>query len=187
MTSSTYVYTYIAFALAYFASSLLLLVYAFKTSGRLSAAGREADKGMPPAFGPAQSYISHGQRVVDYTQLATLLPLVYIVLSVALGSVILHNTSWAGLMNAVWIAVTLVGMGACALLAMRVTREARALAEFDPATTVVGERTADAASRLSGRLSMSAGLLILMLVFTTLNLWSIVANLTTVLGLDYVL
>lgn len=187
MTSSTYVYTYIAFALAYIGSSLLLVVHAFKTSGLLSSAGRNARRDGRPTFELARTFVAHGQRVVDYTQLATLLPLLYIVLSVGLGSAILRDRAWAGVANAAWIVITLLGIGTCMLLVGRTIKEAHALAEMDATTAVTGERTADAASRLGGRLGMSAGLLVLVLVFTALNLWAVASNISTMLGLDYVL
>lgn len=187
MTSATYVYTYIAFALAYLVSGLILAIRGFRTSAALSKAGRSAPEHGVPALDLARSYVGHAQRLVDYTQLATLLPLGYIVGSVFLGSAILRNRDWAGIANTLWIAATLVAIGASIVLTTRAAKAGRALAEMDAEEAIIGERTADAAHKLASRLGVSTVLLVLVTVFTMLNLWSVIANISTLLELDYVL
>jgi hypothetical protein len=187
VTSSTYVYTYIAFALAYLVSSATLAVTAFRTSGGLSKAGRSADPQGRPALELAREYVGHGQRLVDLAQLATLLPLAYIVGSIFLGSAILRNQDWAGMANALWVAITVVAIGASVMLAAGGTKEARALSDIDAEQAIVGERTADAAHKLASRLGISTTLLVLVALFTMLNLWSVAGNLGTLLDLNYVL
>jgi len=187
VTSSTYVYTYIAFALVYLVSSLALTIRAYRASGAMSRAGSDADPEGNPTAELAFEYVDHGQRLIDIAQLAMLLPLAYIVGSIFLGSTILRDQSWAGTINSVWIGITFVAIAASILLAVKATKEAHALSEMDAESTVVGQQVVDATRKLASRLGISTTLLAMISLFILANLWSVLSNLDTLLNLDYVL
>ncbi|MDZ4654372.1 MAG: hypothetical protein U1F44_00615 [Coriobacteriia bacterium] len=187
MTSSTYIYTYIAFALIYAVSSVTLVLKTIGASERISKAGKTAAVDGHPILELAREYIGHGQRLVDYVQLATLLPLAYIVGSIFLGSAILRNQDWSGIANTLWVIITVLAMAASIILAVRGTREVHALSKIDTDKAIADERASNAAHKLVGRLGISTTLLVLATVFTTLNLWSVVSSLDTLLAFDYVL
>ncbi len=187
MTSTVYVYAYVAFALAYLVSAVALSLKALFVRKVLTSIGRAGDSDTTTTTVMVRETLAGGQRMVDYTQLATLLPLTYIVVSVFLGSRILLDHSHAGVANAVWIAFPLIGIGASILLAVRGRDAARAAAEGDLDGLSTSDQAALAGERLASRLGMSLGLLALVVVFTTLNLWSVATNLDTLLDLNYVL
>ncbi|MDO9557397.1 MAG: hypothetical protein Q7J82_07440 [Coriobacteriia bacterium] len=187
MTSTTYVYTYIAFAVVYLGAALTLVVDALRMTTGLATAGRTTPTDNRPAFELARECVKHGQHMVDYTQLATLLPLAYIVGSIFLGSAVLRNQDWAAIANALWVTITTVAIGASIILAVRGAKETRALSRIDVGEAMVGERTSQASHKLASRLRTSTVLLVLVVAFTTLNLWSVVSGLNTLLGLNYVL
>ncbi|MCE5192240.1 MAG: hypothetical protein LLG08_10870, partial [Actinomycetia bacterium] len=110
-SSSTYIYTYVIFAVIYVASSAAFVVNAIRVSTTLSRTRGAANLAEVPASEasapPVGEVISHSQRLVDYTQLAALLPLVYVVGSMFLGSLILRGSGHTGV-NLGWIAFTVV-------------------------------------------------------------------------------
>lgn len=187
MTSSTYIYTYIAFALVCIVSDVTLVLKTIGASEHISKAGKTAAVDGHPILELAREYIGHGQRLVDYVQLATLLPLAYIVGSIFLGSAILRNQDWSGIANTLWIVITVLAMAASIILAARGTREVHALSKIDTDKAIADERVSNATHKLAGRLGISTTLLVLVTAFIALNLWSVMSNLNTLLNLDYVL
>lgn len=186
-SSSTYVYTYVVFAVVYLVSAIAFVVSALRVSSTLSRARTPmpTDAGMPAHTGSATEYVSRSQRLVDYTQLATLLPLIYIVGSMFLGSLIL-NGQQPGFINVAWVVFTVVAAGAAVTFAVLGTRESMSLNGVGAMAATNG-RTADIFQRIGIRLGVSAALLLLVAVFTMLNLFSILGNIDTLLGIQYLL
>jgi hypothetical protein len=186
-TSETYIYAYIGFASVYLIASLLFAANALRLSTGLSRARQPvASAGGSPAAA-VTTVLGHGQRLVDYTQLATLLPLVYIVASMFLGSVISRDIALASVVNLGWVVFTV----ACALIAVVLAvlgiRESGAIGQkVGPAISQSGRAT-EALQRIGARLGVSAALLLLVAVFTMLNLWSILSSLDALHGVDFLL
>lgn len=188
-SSTTYIYAYIAFAAVYLVASFTFVAAALRVSTGLSRA-RQAARSSDVAALPASSageVLGHGQRIVDYTQLATLLPLVYIVGSMFLGSVIVRDTDLARLINVGWVAFTLIcALASLALAAMGV-RESGAISNAPTLAQDLGSKAADALQRIGARLGVSAALLLLVAVFTLVNLVSIVTSLSELKAVDFLL
>ncbi|MBN2404472.1 MAG: hypothetical protein JXE06_02725 [Coriobacteriia bacterium] len=187
LTSTVYVYAYVAFALAYLISTVILSLKALFVRKVLTSISRAEVAENTTTTIMVREMLAGGQRMVDYAQLGTLLPLTYIVTSVFLGSRILLDRSHAGAANTVWVVFTLIGIGASILLAVRGRDAARAAAKGDLDGLSTNDQAALAGERIARRLGMSLSLLALVVVFMTLNLWSIVTNLDTLLDLNYVL
>lgn len=187
-SSTTYIYAYIAFAAVYLIASFTFVAAALRVSTGLSRT-RQAEQpidaaGSAPAAGDV---LGHGQRIVDYTQLATLLPLIYIVGSMFLGSVIVRDTDLARLINVGWIAFTLIcGLASIALAVLGI-RESGAISSAPSLAEGLGGKAADAVQRIGARLGVSAALLLLVAVFTLVNLWSIVSSLGDLKAVDFLL
>lgn len=188
-SSTTYIYTYIAFAGVYLIASFTFVASALRVSTGLSRARQTSQPAdlmsAPPAS--AGEVLAHGQKIVDYTQLATLLPLVYIVGSMFLGSVIARDTELARMINVGWIVLTLICALTSVLLAVFGIRESGAISRASALSEGLADKAADAVQRVGTRLGVSAALLLLVTVFTLLNLWSIVSSLDALKAVDFLL
>lgn len=184
-SSMTYVYAYVGFVCVYLAGSLVLATSAISASSRLSRTEPGAAGDTPGAAG-LDTALGHGRRLIDYTQAATALPLVYIVASVLLGSLVARYPGNAGVVNVVWIALTAVCGGASLLLAVVAHRESARLAP--PASTGTDARvTAEALQKTALRLGVSTALLLLVAAFTLLNMWSVLSDLGTLRAAGFLL
>lgn len=187
--STTYIYAYIAFAAVYLVASFTFVAAALRVSTGLSRA-RQAAQPSETAVLPASAageVLDHGQRIVDYTQLATLLPLVYIVGSLFLGSMIVRDTDLARVVNIGWVAFTLIcGLASVALAVMGI-RESNAISNAPSLAQEIGGKASDALQRIGTRLGVSAALLLLVALFTLVNLWSIVTSLSELRAVDFLL
>ena len=188
-TSSTYIYAYIAFAAVYLVASFTFVAAALRVSVGLSRARQTAEpaEAVVATASSAGSLLDHGQKIVDYTQLATLLPLVYIVGSMFLGSVIVRDAALARAVNMGWVVFTLLCAAASVGLAALGIRESGAISHTPTLAEDLAGRAADALQRIGTRLGVSAALLLLVAVFTLLNLWSIVSSLETLRAADFLL
>ncbi|MGB4593094.1 MAG: hypothetical protein WBI63_04870 [Coriobacteriia bacterium] len=186
-SSSTYVYTYVVFAVVYLVSAIAFVVRALRVSATLSRARTPlpTDNQAPARAASTTEYVSRSQRLVDYTQLATLLPLIYIVGSLFLGSLIL-NGQRPSFINVAWVAFTVLAAGAAVTFAVLGTRESMSLSGVGAMAAANG-RAADIFQRIGIRLGVSAALLLLVAVFTMLNLFSILGNMDALLGIPYLL
>ena len=187
MPSSTYVFAYLAFAIIYLMTGTWLTIVSVRAGSEMAQGSRRARTNVAGSRDLTREYIGQGAHLVDYAQLATLLPLAYILASIFLGSAALRAQRWTGAANALWVALTLVAIFVSVVLALRGIRRARRLAEIDAEAAIVGVEAADAARKIAGRLAVSAILLGLAVAFTTLNLWSVLTNLNTLLDVKYVL
>lgn len=187
--STTYIYAYIAFAAVYLVASFTFVAAALRVSTGLSRA-RQAAQPLDTAVLPSSTageVLDHGQRIVDYTQLATLLPLVYIVGSLFLGSMVVRDTDLARVVNIGWVAFTLIcGLASIALAVMGI-RESSAISNAPSLAQDIGGKASDALQRIGTRLGVSAALLLLVAVFTLVNLWSIVTSLSELKAVDFLL
>ncbi len=188
-TSTTYIYAYVAFASVYLIASFTFVASAFRVSTGLSRARQTAAPAEATTVRPAaiSAVIDHGQRIIDYTQLATLLPLVYIVGSMFLGSVITRDVDLARTVNVGWVVFTIL----CAIASIGLTtlgiRESGAIGYASDLPGDLGNRAPEALQRIGTRLGVSAALLLLVAVFTMLNLWSIVSSLDALSAVDFLL
>lgn len=185
--SETYIYTYIIFASVYLIASFTFVTSALRVSRGLSRTQQTPTTAEVPANGVVKAVISHGQRIVDYTQLATLLPLVYIVGSMFLGSVIMRNTEIARTVNVGWIGFTVLCAVGSVLLAVLGIRESGAIGSPSELQERMAGRAPEALQRIGLRLGVSAALLLLVAVFTLLNLWSVITSLDTLSAVDFLL
>ncbi len=184
--SETYIYAYIAFASVYLVASFTFVASALRVSASFSKGHRAVATGEQVSPSAVASVIGHGQRIVDYTQLATLLPLVYIVGSMFLGSVITRNTDLARTVNMVWVAFTAVSAISSVGLAVLGIRESGAI-NHTPGVESLSQQTPEALQRIGVRLGVSAALLLLVAVFTMLNLWSVMSSLEWLSTVDFLL
>ncbi len=187
-TSTTYINAYIVFALVYLIASFAVVASALRVSTGLSRARSSGSSGESEA--PATSVgavLDHGQKIVDYTQLATLLPLVYIVGSLFLGSIVTRDAELARTMNVGWIAFTAICGIASVMFAVLGIRESGAIGYGARLPRDPAGQTPEALQRVGTRLGVSAALLLLVAVFTILNLWSIVSSLDSLSAVDFLL
>lgn len=188
-TSTTYIYAYIAFASVYLIASFTFVASALRVSTGLSRARQTATPAEATTMRPASlgAVIDHGQKIIDYTQLATLLPLVYIVGSLFLGSVITRDVELARMVNVGWVVFTMLcGIASIGLTTLGI-RESGAIGFASELPGDLGGRAPDALQRIGTRLGVSAALLLLVAVFTMLNLWSIVSSLDALSAVDFLL
>ena len=184
--SETYIYAYIIFAVVYLIASFTFVAAALRVSTGLAKA-RTAETVDAAGASGAQSLISHGQRLIDYTQLSTLLPLVYVVGSMFLGSVIVRNADIVRAVNVAWILFTVVCAALTVLLALLGLRESGAIGRTSDLVQRLGSRSQEAVQRIGLRLGVSAALLLLVAVFTLLNLYSVVSGLDALKAVDFLL
>ncbi|MDP2299232.1 MAG: hypothetical protein U1E08_01870 [Coriobacteriia bacterium] len=185
--SNTYIYAYIVFACVYLVASFTFVASALRVSTGLSRARQTPTESARTANGAVTSVLSHGQRLIDYTQLSTLLPLVYIVGSMFLGTVIMRNTDIARTVNLGWIAFTVACAAASILLTILGIRESGAIGGTSDLSERLSGRAPEALQRVGLRLGVSAALLLLVAVFTLLNLWSVISSLDTLSAVDFLL
>lgn len=183
-TSETYIYAYIAFALVYLLASSTFVASALRVSTGLSKSRKAGDSAETVSPSAITALIGHGQKMVDYTQLSTLLPLVYIVGSMFLGSVISREVELARSVNITWIAFTAICAASSILLAVLGLRESGAVQHAGGSALA---HTPEAVQRIGVKLSVSAALLLLVAVFTLLNLISILASLDSLSTADFLL
>ncbi len=188
-SSSAYIYTYVIFAVVYLASSVTFVINAVRVSTTLSKTRETSDSVEMTSFTEAApaigEVITHSQRLIDYTQLATLLPLVYVVGSMFLGSLILGGTGHAGV-NLGWVAFTAIATVASIAFLVLGMRESSKLHHLEDLAGANG-RAADALQRIGLRLGVSAALLLLVTVFMVLNLYSILSSMQSLLGLGFLI
>lgn len=182
-SSMTYVYAYVAFACIYVVGSIVLARSTITASSRLSR--RLAGTGeQPHRMSEPDPALGHGRRLIDCTQAATALPLVYIVSSVFLGSLVARNPGSAGIINIGWIVLTLVCGAASILLAIVAYRESAQL------KVRAGEGTtaaAEALQKIGLQLGVSTALLLLIAAFTLLNVWSVISDIGALKAVDFLL
>jgi len=185
--SVTYVYAYMAFAIVYLVGSIVSATSALRVSNGISRA-QHTDEGTTPAPVVIGAVIGHGERLLDYTQVGTILPLVYIVGSMFLGSFIAKDTGLARSLNVVWVVFTLVCAAAAIILSVLALREAQAMRSISGGTWSLGRgHTPEALQKVGLRLGVSAALLLLVAVFIMLNLWSVVRNMGTLSSTGFLL
>lgn len=184
-TSETYIYAYIAFASVYLITSLTFVASALRVSTRLAKSSRTvvAAEQVVPASVPA--VIGRGQKIIDYAQLSTLLPLVYIVGSMFLGSVITRDPDLARTVNIGWVVFTSICGASAVILAVLGVRESGAIGH--DGLDNLPEQTPEPVQKLGVRLSVSSALLLLVAVFTALNLVSIIMSLESLSAVDFLL
>jgi hypothetical protein len=185
--SETYIYAYIAFASVYVISSFVFVASALRVSTGLSRARQSAPSDDTAAASAVAGVVNHGQKVVDFAQLSTLLPLVYIVGSMFLGSVIAREVAMARAINIGWIAFTVLCAIASVFFAVVGIRESGAISHVPGIPESASGRAPEAVQRIGVRLGVSAALLLLVAVFTLLNLWSIISSLDALSAVDYLL
>jgi hypothetical protein len=188
--SETYIFAYVGFAVVYLVASFTFVVSALRVSARLSRARQSAAPATAAEgqrLGAVTAVIEHSQKLVDYTQLSTLLPLVYIVGSMFLGSVIVRNIEMARTVNIGWVAFTAAcGLASVVLTALGI-RESRAVAAVADLPEQLPGKAPEALQRVGLRLGVSAALLLVVAVFTLLNLFSVLTNIDTLRDIDYLL
>lgn len=181
-TTTTYIYAYIAFALVYLVGSAVSAMSALRMSLLLSRA-RPADAVSRTAV-PVGPMLGYGRRLVDCTQAATVLPLIYIVGSMFLGSLIARDPGVARVTNVVWVAFTLICAAASLMLGVLAFRAYR---RMKPISAEALGTTSDALQRVGVRLGVSAALLLVVAVFTLLNVWSVIGDIGTLEVTDFLL
>ncbi|MBN1192525.1 MAG: hypothetical protein JXA36_02355 [Coriobacteriia bacterium] len=186
-TSDMYIYAYIAFAAVYLAASCAVVASAFRASAGLSRSHQTTTSQEPSPAVNVNAVVCHGQKIVDYTQFATLLPLVYIVGSIFLGSVITRDVSLTRVVNVGWVVFTVVCAVASVIFAALGIRESGAINHTVGIPADASGRSPEALQRIGVRLGISAALLLLVAVFTLLNLWSVVSSLETLTTMDFLL
>jgi hypothetical protein len=184
--SMTYIYSYIAFAVVYLIGSVLSAASAMRVSTVISRVIRTDDARAASTI--AADIVGHGRQLLDYTQVATLLPLVYIVGSMFLGSLITKDTGLARPLNILWLVFTLVCALAAIVLAVLALREGRVMTTPSHETqTTQTQRSPETLQKLAVRLGVSAALLLLVAVFIMLNLWSVVGDMGSLTATDFLL
>lgn len=184
-TSETYIYAYIAFASVYLIASFTFVASALRVSTGMAKSSRTMAAAENRARTSVPAVIGHGQKIIDYTQLSTLLPLVYIVGSMFLGSVISRDADLARTVNIVWVAFTGICGASSVLLAVLGIRETSSIGHDD--LDGLPEKTPEPVQRLGMRLGVSSALLLLVAVFTALNLVSIILSLDALNTVDFLL
>jgi hypothetical protein len=183
MTSATYIYAYIAFAVVYLASATACVIAGFRASTRLARCTQEprsTETSQPP-----ERVIARAFRLLDWIQGAALLAIAYVVVSAGLGSLILRGQP-ASVVNLAWIVLNALAAGVAIVLAVRGTRELASIAEVEVACSP-GDRTAHDLQRISTRLGASAVALLLVGAYVAVNLVSVIADLGTLLKTDFLL
>ncbi len=189
--SSTYIYAYIVFASVYLIASFAFVASAVRvSSGLVRSRSTKTDASAASTASPAstlKNLVGHGQRIIDYAQLATLLPLVYIVGSLFLGSMIARDIALARLVNVSWVSFTVMCALVIIVLAVLGIRESGEISQSPGLPDNVSGQAPEALQRVGVRLNVSAALLLLVAVFTMLNLWSIISSLDALSAVDFLL
>lgn len=181
-STTTYIYAYVAFAIVYLVGSAIAAASALRISLMLSRPRPDGtESGATP---PVGTLLGHGRRLVDCTQAATVLPLVYIVGSMFLGSLIARNPDAARAINVLWVVFTLVCAAASILLAALAFKAHRQMAQ---ASGQAASTSPDVLQRVGVRLGVSAALLIVVAAFTLLNVWSVVGDFGALEAADFLL
>ncbi len=185
--SMTYIYAYVAFAVVYLVGSIVSATSALRVSNGISRAPHTGE-GVARAPAAMGDEIGHGQRLLDYTQLATLLPLIYIVGSLFLGSFVAKDTGLARSLNVIWVVFTLICAAAAIILSVLALREAHTMRSISGrAWSLARGHAPEALQKVGVRLGVSAALLLLVAVFIVLNLWSVVRNIGTLSSTGFLL
>ena len=111
----------------------------------------------------------------------------YIVGSVFLGSMIVRNTDMVRAINVIWIVFTVVCATSSVLLTVLGMRESGAIGKTSDLPEQLADRVPEALQRVGVRLGVSAALLLLVAVFTLLNLWSVISSLDALSAVDFLL
>ncbi|MDI6692699.1 MAG: hypothetical protein QMD76_05260 [Anaerosomatales bacterium] len=183
MSSTTYIYAYIAFAVVYLASAAACAIAGFRASTRLSRCAQQP--GPTDTAEPPERAIARAFRLLDWVQGTALLAIAHVVVSVELGYLILTGQP-ASVVNLVWVALNAVVAGAAIVLAVLGMREVTALADTEVACGP-DDRTAQDLQRISNRLGASAVVVLLLGAYVAVNLVSIIADLGTLLKTDFLL
>ncbi|MBN2247401.1 MAG: hypothetical protein JW733_01735 [Coriobacteriia bacterium] len=181
-STTMYIYAYIAFALVYLIGSAISATSALRISLLLSRSHSTDSGNVTPA--PLGPVLGYGRRLVDCTQAATVLPLVYIVGSMFLGSLIARDPDAARAINVAWVVFTLVCAAASIVLAALALKAYR---QMGPAYRQTSGAAPDALQRVGVRLGVSAALLLVVAAFTLLNAWSVVGDLGALQAVDFLL
>lgn len=181
-STTTYIYAYVAFALVYLVGSVIAAASALRISLLLSRP--HPDESEPSTPLPVGTLLGHGRRLVDCTQAATVLPLVYIVGSMFLGSLIARNPDAARAVNVVWVVFTLVCAAASIVLAAVALKAYRQMRQ---ASGQAAGTSADVLQRVGVRLGVSAALLLVVAAFTLVNMWSVVGDFGALKAADFLL
>ena len=181
-STTTYIYAYVAFALVYLAGSAVSAVSALRISLLLSRSGPADTRPTPPTA--VGAILGYGRRLVDCTQAATILPLIYIVGSIFLGSLVARDPGTAGAINVVWVIFTLLCAAASILLAIVALRTYR---QMRPDSDRAAGTAPEALQRVGTRLGVSAALLIVVAAFTLVNVWSVMGDLGVLKATDFLL
>jgi hypothetical protein len=104
-----------------------------------------------------------------------------------LGSVILREAASVRTVNITWVVVTAACTLAAVALALLGARETNAIGSASQLEEDLAGRRPEILQRIGLRLGVSAALLLLVAVFTLLNLWSILASIDTLLRVDFLL
>ncbi|HZL05683.1 MAG TPA: hypothetical protein VFE45_09745 [Coriobacteriia bacterium] len=185
-SQAIYLYAYVVFAVVYIMSCAAFVGNALRLARPLVDLRRTVAASPPPAehSNAARELIDRSQRLVGYTQLATLLPILYIVGGALLGTLITRSGG-SGLVSVAWLTFTVVTAAAALLFAVLALRMSSGLAPEelrDPSGV-----TTEALNRIGIRLGVSAALMLLMAVFTLLNLYTILSNADLFQAAEYVL
>jgi hypothetical protein len=186
-TSETYIYAYIVFAAVYLFASVAFFGSAIRVSTGLSRSRSVSGTVDPDDTRIATEVVTHSQKLIDYTQLSTLLPLIYIVGSLFLGSIITKTVEMARPVNIAWVLLT----GGCALASIIFTflgmRESSRIGSATDIPDPLPDPIPSALQRLGLRMGVSATLLLLVAVFMVLNLWSIMDSIDVLPAVDFLL
>ncbi|MDY0340813.1 MAG: hypothetical protein RBS17_06345 [Coriobacteriia bacterium] len=177
-----YLHAYIAFALVYLVGSAISAAGALRISLLLSQS-RPGEPSLSIAS-PLSTLLGHGRRLVDCTQAATVLPLVYIVGSMFLGSLIAQDPDSARAINVVWAVFTLVCATASVLLTVVALKAYR---QMKPTSGTAVGNAPDSLQRVGVRMGVSAALLLVVAAFTLLNVWSVVGDIGALKAMGFLL
>lgn len=185
-SQAIYVYAYVVFAVVYLMSCAAFVGNALRLARPLVAMRRTVTAAPQPVerAGAVRELIDRSQRLVDYTQLATLLPILYIAGGALLGTLITRSggSRYIGL---AWLTFTIVAAAAAllfAVLALRLSSGVMPANLAEPSGV-----TTETLNRIGIRLGASAALMLLVAVFTVLNLYTILTNVDVFGSAEYLL
>ncbi|MFA5844520.1 MAG: hypothetical protein WC971_06795 [Coriobacteriia bacterium] len=191
--ATTYVYSYIAFAVVYVASALAFSIALLRMRSifRELTPASDTDPLSAEDLVVMRGYLHFGSRLLDLGGYAILIPFAYLAVTFALGTLVAGGrVLTASVLNMAWALLT-GGMGiASLLLAIFASRNARALKllfEQNPEHRMLHQRTLHAVHNLRRWSLLTVAILLGTSFFTIWNIVAVLANIQGISGADFAL
>ena len=189
MDARFYVYGYLLLSVVYGAGCVVFInavTRAASVAKRLVPQGGPDDGGAEPVVTDVDATTSAVHALLDIESIAfafTVLPVAYIALTGLLGNLLARNTSTAGLMNPLWLALTVATVLVELAMLVRIIASNGRLSDADEGVVL----TPGFVERQRKRLTYYRAFILAVVVFNVLNSGYLIVTIGAVVGTPYVL